>query len=338
MQFFFCALLLSLFSQTLLKIISPERLIEIASIINSTPNITWHAEPPTTSSIDTSSLANTFLQTNIPHSHRPFRSFKPSHLKLPDSFNLQTHFPLCESITKVYDQANCGSCWAVSSASVISDRICIQSNQQLRPIISAAHIISCCETCGLKCGGGFPNAAFQYWISHGVPTGGNYGDKSTCKPYFLPPCSHFGSSDVYPKCADDVEAPLCKGECIDGYDKDLEDDLYFGKDYYYVKDKEEVIMEEIYQRGSVHASFEVYEDFLVYKGGIYQFTTGDYIGGHAVKIIGWGVEKGMKYWLCVNSWNEEWGDKGMFRIIKGIDECGIESEIVGAEPEFENKW
>jgi len=26
-------------------------------------------------------------------------------------------------------------------------------------------------------------------------------------------------------------------------------------------------------------------------------------GGHAVKIIGWGVEDSIKYWLVANSWN-----------------------------------
>jgi cathepsin B len=36
----------------------------------------------------------------------------------------------------------------------------------------------------------------------------------------------------------------------------------------------------------------------------------------------------------VNSWNEGWGDKGMFKILRGVDECGIESEILGAEPKF----
>lgn len=334
MQLLPCILLLTCISQTLLNTISPERLLEIASIINSTPNITWQAEPPKIPLVSTSSLASTFLHKHTPHSHHPFRSFKSSHLTFPDNFNLQTHFPMCESITKIYDQANCGSCWAVSAAAVISDRICIQSKQQYRPIISSAHIITCCKNCGFRCGGGFANAAFQFWISHGVPTGGNYGDTSTCKPYFFPPCSHFDSSDIYDDCPEDDEAPLCEENCIPEYGKKLEEDLYFGNDYYYLSDKEEQIMEEIYMRGSVQASFEVYEDFLIYSSGIYQYQVGDYLGGHAVKIIGWGIEKGVKYWLCVNSWNEEWGDKGMFKIKRGVDECGIESEILGAEPKF----
>jgi cathepsin B len=41
------------------------------------------------------------------------------------------------------------------------------------------------------------------------------------------------------------------------------------------------------------------------------------LGGHAVKMIGWGVEDGVKYWTCINSWNALWGEKGTFRILRG---------------------
>ena len=44
--------------------------------------------------------------------------------------------------------------------------------------------------------------------------------------------------------------------------------------------------------------------------GVYQYTRGKPLGGHAVKILGYGVEKGIKYWLAANSWNSAWGDKG----------------------------
>ncbi|VDM79770.1 unnamed protein product [Strongylus vulgaris] len=39
-------------------------------------------------------------------------------------------------------------------------------------------------------------------------------------------------------------------------------------------------------------------------------------GGHAVKMIGWGV------------------DQGFFRILRGVDECGIESGVVGGIPKL----
>ena len=44
--------------------------------------------------------------------------------------------------------------------------------------------------------------------------------------------------------------------------------------------------------------------------GVYRHVTGEEVGGHAVKIIGWGVENGVDYWLVANSWNTQWSDKG----------------------------
>jgi cathepsin B len=41
--------------------------------------------------------------------------------------------------------------------------------------------------------------------------------------------------------------------------------------------------------GPVEASFDVYEDFLTYKAGIYHHVTGKNLGGHSIKILGWGV-------------------------------------------------
>jgi cathepsin B len=49
------------------------------------------------------------------------------------------------------------------------------------------------------------------------------------------------------------------------------------------------IQTEILTNGPVEASFNVYEDFLTYKSGVYHHITGTNLGGHSVKIIGWGV-------------------------------------------------
>ena len=46
------------------------------------------------------------------------------------------------------------------------------------------------------------------------------------------------------------------------------------------------------------------------------------MGGHAVKIVGWGQEEGTEFWIVQNSWSENWGEKGFFRIAFG--ECGID--------------
>ncbi|VDP90307.1 unnamed protein product [Echinostoma caproni] len=92
------------------------------------------------------------------------------------------------------------------------------------------------------------------------------------------------------------------------------------------------IMYEIMNNGPVEAAFAVYEDFMVYQKGIYSHVTGAWLGGHAVRILGWGKEKDQPYWLIANSWNEEWGEDGYFRILRGTDECGIESQVTAGMP------
>jgi len=89
-------------------------------------------------------------------------------------------------------------------------------------------------------------------------------------------------------------------------------------------------MQEIYTNGPVEVAFTVYADFESYKSGVYSHVTGAELGGHAVKILGWGNDaaSGLDYWLVANSWNEDWGEAGFFRIKKGVDECGIEDYVV----------
>ena len=73
----------------------------------------------------------------------------------------------------------------------------------------------------------------------------------------------------------------------------------------------------------------VYSDFMNYQGGIYSRSSkAELLGGHAVKIIGWGASaQGVKYWLVVNSWGPAWGEGGLFRIRRGTNECDIEDEV-----------
>ena len=68
--------------------------------------------------------------------------------------------------------------------------------------------------------------------------------------------------------------------------------------------------------------------------GVYHHVTNVILGGHAVKILGWGTENGTPYWLVANSWNYDWGDKGYFKILRGSNECGIEGDIVAGIPKI----
>jgi len=103
-----------------------------------------------------------------------------------------------------------------------------------------------------------------------------------------------------------------------------------GKEYYLGRNEENVRL-EIFTNGPVVAGYTVYQDFYSYKGGVYHHVTGAYAGGHAVKIIGWGTENGVPYWLVANSWGPDWGPyKGFFKIRRGNNECDFEAGICAA--------
>ena len=57
------------------------------------------------------------------------------------------------------------------------------------------------------------------------------------------------------------------------------------------------IMQEIYENGPVEAAYMVYQDFYAYQQGVYEHVSGGLVGGHAVKIIGWGALNGTPYWV-----------------------------------------
>lgn len=72
--------------------------------------------------------------------------------------------------------------------------------------------------------------------------------------------------------------------------------------------------------------------FSYYLGVYYKSSTSTLIGGHAVRLIGWGVEKGYPYWLGINNWGSEWGEKGYFKFLRGANHCGIEAKVVLTMP------
>ena len=45
---------------------------------------------------------------------------------------------------------------------------------------------------------------------------------------------------------------------------------------------------------------------------------------HVVDIVGFGVEKGQKYWHVKNIWGTNWGDEGYFKMCRGINNLNIE--------------
>lgn len=91
------------------------------------------------------------------------------------------------------------------------------------------------------------------------------------------------------------------------------------------------IKNEIYTNGPITAAMLVYDDFMTYKSGIYIRQSKNLLGGHAIKGIGWGIDKasGHHFWIMANSWSANWGENGFFRIKMG--ECQIDSMAYSAE-------
>jgi cathepsin B len=252
-------------------------------------------------------------------------------IKLPESFDARDNWPNCTTIGKVRDQGSCGSCWAFGAAEAMTDRVCIASKGTNNAYLSAEDLVSCCGpfTCGSGCDGGYPSGAWQYFQSTGLVTGGDYDSNQGCLPYEIPACDHHVNGSL-PACGDTLPTPACKKSCTNG--ANWKADKHFGASAYAVSSSPVAIQNEILTNGPVEAAFTVYEDFLAYQSGVYSHTSGQELGGHAVKILGWGTENGTPYWTVANSWNADWGDKGFLKIQRGNDECGIESQIAAGIP------
>ncbi|KAL1502575.1 hypothetical protein ABEB36_007699 [Hypothenemus hampei] len=245
---------------------------------------------------------------------------------VPESFDSAENWSECaDIISLIRDQSRCGACWAFAAVEAMSDRICIHSNGTRKLLVSSQDLLTCAAVGG--CNGGWPYLAWYAW-KFGIVTGGLYNTtEQGCKSYFLEPCN-----DHPNKCTNYVKTPACVDSC-DISSQSYKQSETYGKTPYEVVGEKQIQL-EILKNGPVEATMDVYEDFASYKSGIYKQITGKYEGGHAVKIVGWGVENDVKYWKIANSWNENWGENGYFRILRGVDEVGIESDITGALPNF----
>jgi cathepsin B len=242
-----------------------------------------------------------------------------SAVPIPDFFDAREAFPECANVIgHIRDQANCGSCWAFSSTEAFNDRLCIASNGVFQQLLSPQDTVDCCRynNCrSMGCKGGQPGMAWKWFATDGVVTGGDFGDNkkgNSCSPY-----QYHGQ----------MATPIiqCKSSCSEKtYETPYKSDKHRGASAYALTSVASM-QKDLMQYGSITAALYVHEDFVHYQSGVYSNLKGDVLGGHAIKIIGWGTENGQDYWLAVNSWTEKWGDKGTFKILRGVNECGIET-------------
>jgi len=233
------------------------------------------------------------------------KKFTPEELAdVPESFDARVQWPNCSSIREIRDQKECSSCWAFGAVESISDRHCIHKKENRR--FSAEDMASCGRgilgACGNCKKGGEPECAWYYYTHHGVVS-------EECYPYSA------GNDTSY--------TPACMKNCTGNPKLNWDADKRKGEKHY-IMVGESQMKAELVKNGPFEAVMFVYTDFLSYESGIYHHTTGSYEGGHAVKLLGYGEENGEKYWLCANSWDYDWGEKGFFRIRRGHNECEME--------------
>ena len=274
--------------------------------------------------------------------HPDHKKFMPSmkesllgYEQVPKEFDPRKKWTNCKSISMIWDQGGCGSCWAFGAATAMSDRMCIHSkDNKVQVHVSPENLLTCCFTCGFGCNGGFPGAAWSFWHRKGLVTGGLYGTNDGCQPYDIKPCEHHTNGTRGP-CEEGGRTPKCHHFCENkAYTKKYDEDKTFGQKAYSVPSNEKDIMVELMTNGPVEGAFTVFSDFPNYKSGVYQHVSGNALGGHAIRILGWGEENGTPYWLVANSWNYDWGDNGTFKILRGKDHCGIESSVVAGLPQL----
>ncbi|CAH0550807.1 unnamed protein product [Brassicogethes aeneus] len=247
--------------------------------------------------------------------------------RLPREFDIERKWSGV-GLTKIQDQGWCSSSWAVSSTSVASDRFSIISQGMERVQLSTQNLLSCFK--GRKihetCKAGRVDQAWQFMKKFGVVD-------EPCFPYL-------GKEKT---CTIKMRGDLRRANCAAPSSGRTQ--RYKVGPAYKLRNETD-IMFDIMKSGPVQATMKVHHDFFSYRSGIYQlsdlslYDDQKYVNEmHSVKIVGWGEENTIngvkKYWKVANSWGRHWGENGYFRIARGVNECEIETYVVGVWPEIE---
>lgn len=204
---------------------------------------------------------------------------------VPSSFDGRVTFQSCERAIR--NQEQCGSCWAFAAAETLTTNLCVMEPGQTVPVLSPQDLVSC-DTSNYGCQGGNLNLVWQYIAHKGIRS-------DACVPY-----TSGGGNDG-----------VCHATCSGS-----------GSDTHYscpvapsAFRNNAAIKAGVVSGGAVEVAFSVYQDFMNYKSGIYKHSEGSYLGGHAVKVVGYGTASSTFYWIVQNSWGASWGENGFFRIV-----------------------
>jgi len=241
-------------------------------------------------------------------------------------------------VKKQDDRSNgfgCGSCYAMAVNGVMESRIRIHSENKHQPTLSSQDLVSCSPYCQ-GCDGGFPYLVGKHFEDYGVT-------EENCMKYDLARYYDFNPS-ISDYLKGDSETCEKANKCGEYQSK-----RWYGTNYHYVGGyyggcNEQDMLKEI-QDGPLTIGFWASQDLVYYRGGIWHQTSAPEIvthnnkrawekTNHAVVLVGYGEEGGVKYWLAKNSWGSQWGEDGYFKVKRGSDEGGFESMASTLMPVF----
>lgn len=224
---------------------------------------------------------------------------------------------------RIQDQENCGASWAFSTVDVLNDRLGKTDPTRMNLTASVQMLLSC-SVLGTTngCSALHVDAAWNHiHLSNGLVD-------NECYPY------ESGASGIATTCIDLIN---------DGFNYKCPSNKKYPKNrmikssraYPIRAENSNDIMTEIYENGPVQVVFKVYDDFFMYKSGIYKKSPhakalNNVNSYHSVKLLGWGTENNVDYWIAANSWGENWGENGYFRIVRDDTDTEFGRHVYGS--------
>ena len=266
---------------------------------------------------------------------------------LPENFNWRNNGgDKSALLSKPENQMLCGSCWAISVAGIVADNHVVAGTVTWKPNLSTTWCLA--NYPQLQCKGGNPALLLDSISKEGIATN-NCIDYSWCSENQL--CNgkatgHFKETNV--NLSELIPDPGCYDASVPHYIYYIDPPTTIS-----LNDSEmnptvftNTVKKHITVYGPVQGGFLVYKNFMngafsKINGGVYletgiydnedikfdksQLNEENYLGSHAIAIIGWGIEKGIiidnagtkkdvPYWYCRNSWTEKWADGGYFKM------------------------